>query len=215
MWAFEWRFESANVFALFRERCFQKDTIPKPGGLDSGGPKSGLYVPALSRICPTFVPLLCLLILRSGGPMEDRLHDVLSGLDAKQGRSRLEPYGEFVDELRCQGFTCGDIAAVLAGGDVSFKTSKSVVSRLVRARARRRRKAARQISRSGAIPTPVKPKPATLQPGRGPSDEEVRRRIAALKAREALRDRKAAFLYSYPSHEHHYRTGRRPRIVEE
>jgi len=58
MWAFEWRFESANVFALFRERCFQKDTIPKPGGLDSGGPKSGLYVPALSRICPTFVPVL-------------------------------------------------------------------------------------------------------------------------------------------------------------
>jgi hypothetical protein len=53
--------------------------------------------------------------------MEDRLHDVLSGLDAKQGRSRLEPYGEFVDELRCQGFTCGDIAAVLAGGDVSVQ----------------------------------------------------------------------------------------------
>jgi hypothetical protein len=38
--------------------------------------------------------------------MEDRFHDVLSGVDAKRGRSRLVPYGEFVDELRRQGFTC-------------------------------------------------------------------------------------------------------------
>jgi len=58
MWAFEWRFELASVFALFRERSFQKDTIPKPGGLGSGGPLSGLSVPALSHICPTFVPVL-------------------------------------------------------------------------------------------------------------------------------------------------------------
>ena len=29
MWAFEWHFELAIVFALFRERGFQKDTIPK------------------------------------------------------------------------------------------------------------------------------------------------------------------------------------------
>jgi hypothetical protein len=54
----EWYFELANVFALSRERCFQKDTIPKPGGLGSGGPLSGLSVPALSHICPAFVPVL-------------------------------------------------------------------------------------------------------------------------------------------------------------
>jgi len=58
MWAFEWRFAMASVFALFRERSFQKDTIPKPGGLASGGPLSGLSVPALSHICPTFVQVL-------------------------------------------------------------------------------------------------------------------------------------------------------------
>jgi hypothetical protein len=58
MWAFGWRFELASVFALFRERSFQKDTIPKPGGLGLGGPLSGLSVPALSHICPTFVPAL-------------------------------------------------------------------------------------------------------------------------------------------------------------
>ena len=53
----EWRFELASVFALFRERSFQKDTIPNPGGLGSGGPLSRLSVPALSHICPGFVPL--------------------------------------------------------------------------------------------------------------------------------------------------------------
>jgi hypothetical protein len=58
MWTSEWRFERPNVLALFRERCFQKDTIPKPGGLDSGGPLSGLSVPASSHICPTIVPVL-------------------------------------------------------------------------------------------------------------------------------------------------------------
>ena len=58
MCAFEWRFELASVFALFRERCFETDTIPKPCGLGSGGPLSGPSVPALSHLCPTFVPVL-------------------------------------------------------------------------------------------------------------------------------------------------------------
>ena len=58
MLALKWRFELANVFALFRERCSDLDTIPKPGGLGSGGPQSGRSVPALSHICPTFVPVL-------------------------------------------------------------------------------------------------------------------------------------------------------------
>ena len=58
MFVCEWHFELANVFALFRERSFQKDTIPKPGGLGSEGPLSGLYVPVLSHTCPTFVPVL-------------------------------------------------------------------------------------------------------------------------------------------------------------
>jgi hypothetical protein len=53
-----WCFELANAFALIRERCFQKDTIPKPGGLGSGRPLSGRSVPALSHISPTFVPVL-------------------------------------------------------------------------------------------------------------------------------------------------------------
>jgi hypothetical protein len=61
MWAVlvsEWRFEQAHVFALLRERCSDQDTIPKPGGLGSGGPLTGPSVPALSHMCPTFVPVL-------------------------------------------------------------------------------------------------------------------------------------------------------------
>jgi hypothetical protein len=115
--------------------------------------------------------------------MEDKFHDVLSSVDAKQGRSRLEPYGEFVDELRRQGFTCRDITALLAE-KCQFKTSKSAVSRLVRARARKRRKAARQISRREAIPPPIIAKRAGLHSGPGPSENEVQQRIAAMKARK-------------------------------
>ena len=68
----EWHFELANVFALIRERCFQKDTIPKPGGLGSGGPLSGRSVPALSHICPTFVPVLSHLSTASVYALERR-----------------------------------------------------------------------------------------------------------------------------------------------
>ena len=39
--------------------------------------------------------------------MEDKFHDVLSSVDAKQGRSPLEPYGELVDTLRAQGSRVG------------------------------------------------------------------------------------------------------------
>lgn len=39
-----WRFEPANIFAPLRERSFQKDTIPKPRGLDSGGPRGTRFI---------------------------------------------------------------------------------------------------------------------------------------------------------------------------
>jgi hypothetical protein len=115
--------------------------------------------------------------------MEGRFGDILSSVTAKPGRSRLEPYGELVDELRCRGLTCRDIATVLAQ-KCQFQTSKSAVNNFLRSRARRRRNAARRISRLVAMPPPVVPKPATLHSGQGPSDDEVRQRIAALKARK-------------------------------
>jgi hypothetical protein len=115
--------------------------------------------------------------------MEDQFQDVLNSIDAKRGRSRLEPYGEFVDELRRQGFTCREIAALLLE-KFQFQTSKSAVNNFVRARTGRKRNAAPQISRHLATPPPIVAKRATLHSGPGPSEKEVRQRIAAMKARK-------------------------------
>jgi hypothetical protein len=115
--------------------------------------------------------------------MGSKFQDVLNSISPKTGRSRLEPYGDLVDELRRQGLTCRDIAAVLAQ-KCQFQTSKSAVNNFVRARARRCRNAARRFSRSVAMPPPVVPNPATQYSGQGTSDEEVGQRIAALKARK-------------------------------
>ncbi len=46
--------------------------------------------------------------------MDGRFKDIMNGVDPKPGRSRLEPYGALVEELRSQGFTCRDIATLLA-----------------------------------------------------------------------------------------------------
>ena len=115
--------------------------------------------------------------------MEDKYHDVLRSVGTKQGRSPLEPYGDLVEELRGQGFTCRDIVALLAE-KCQFNTSKSSVNRFVRARARKRRKAARQLSRQRTVSTPVVSKSVTTRSIERPSDEELQKRIAALKARK-------------------------------
>jgi hypothetical protein len=95
----------------------------------------------------------------------------------------LEPYGDLVEELRCQGFTCRDIVALLAE-KCQFNTSKSLVNRFVRARARRRRNAARQLSREAAVSTPVVSKSAVTRSSERPTDDEVWQRIAAVKAKK-------------------------------
>jgi hypothetical protein len=58
MWALEWRFELASVIALFRERCLELDTIPKPAGLGFGSALRVVAVQLLSSICPASVPVL-------------------------------------------------------------------------------------------------------------------------------------------------------------
>ena len=44
MLASEWRFVLANIFAPLRERYVTLDTIPKPLGLDSGGPRGTRFI---------------------------------------------------------------------------------------------------------------------------------------------------------------------------
>ena len=115
--------------------------------------------------------------------MDGRFKDIMNGVDRKPGHSRLEPYGELVEELRSQGFTCRDIATLLAE-KCQFQTSKTAVNNFVRAQARKRRNAVRKLSRQTPNPTTVGPKLESERPTQGPSEDEVRRRIAALKARK-------------------------------
>lgn len=53
--AWKWQLSAANCFALLRERYLEIDTIPKPVGLGSGSPRSGLFVQLLSGFCPELV----------------------------------------------------------------------------------------------------------------------------------------------------------------
>lgn len=115
--------------------------------------------------------------------MEGGFEHILNSVSAKPGRSRLEPYGDLVDELRSQGFTCRDIATLLAE-KCQFQTSKTAVNNFVRAQARKRRNAVRKLSRQTPNPTAVGPKLESERPTQGASEDEVRRRIAALKARK-------------------------------
>ena len=115
--------------------------------------------------------------------MEDKFQDILSKVTKKSGRSRLEPYGELIDELRGRGFTYREISEILTA-ELKFHAPKSTVNDFVRERSRRRRNAARRVSRSGAKSAPMVPQLATVPLSQGPSEDEVRQRIAALKARK-------------------------------
>jgi hypothetical protein len=115
--------------------------------------------------------------------VEDKFQGILSKVTEKSGRSRLEPYGELIDELRGRGLTYRDISDILAD-ELQFHIPKSTVNDFVRERSRRRRNTARRVSRRVTMPPPIVPKPATLYAGQRPSEDEVKQKIAAMKARE-------------------------------
>jgi len=123
------------------------------------------------------------MLIQFWGPVEDKFRDILSKVVKKSGRSRLEPYGELIDELRDRGLTYRDLSEIFTA-ELQFHVPRSTVNDFVRERARRRRNTARQISRRVWIPTPIVPKPMTLHTGPRPSDDDIRQRIAALKARK-------------------------------
>jgi hypothetical protein len=124
--------------------------------------------------------------MKLGASVEDKFQDILTKVTKKSGRSPLEPYGDLIDELRGRGLTYRDISEILTA-ELKFHVPKSTVNDFVRERSRRRRNAARRISRSLATPAPIVPKFATLRSGQGPSrEDEVRRRISALKARKPV-----------------------------
>ena len=115
--------------------------------------------------------------------MESKFQDILNGITAKPGRSRLEPYRELIDELRRGRLTYRDIAAILAE-KCQFQISKSAINDFVRAQSRRKGNSAKRIAIDAMIVAPMVPKATTVASHQKPSGDEVRQRIAAFKARK-------------------------------
>ena len=117
---------------------------------------------------------------KDASTMDDRLREILKTLPGKPPRSRLEPYREFIDELRRLGRTYRDIAAILAE-KCGLHVSASGVHDFVRVRARREAKVRIGITDGKrASETRVLERTTT----KGNSDRDVvQQRIAALKRR--------------------------------
>ncbi|MGO9227693.1 MAG: hypothetical protein ACLQKA_00585 [Bryobacteraceae bacterium] len=117
--------------------------------------------------------------------MEGKFQDILSSVAEKPGRSRLEPYAELIDELHRRKLTCREIATLLAE-KCQFQVSKSAVNNFVRARWRRERHTTARTATDAPAVATVAPKVPTVRFTQNPSDDRVRQRIAALKARRPV-----------------------------
>ena len=113
--------------------------------------------------------------------MDATLKNILDELPDKPPRSRLEPYREFIEELRSRGRTYRDIADILAEKRAVHVTGSGVHDYL---RTRSRAKAGHlEVSQSKPTKLPVSIPVASDSVAATSSSGEVQRRIAALKAR--------------------------------
>jgi hypothetical protein len=110
--------------------------------------------------------------------MDTDLKQILAELPIKPPRSRLEPYREFIDELRSRGRTYRDIAAILAE-KCAVQVTASGVHDFVRTRTRAKDRSDGRGTKSNPLPV-SKPVAAETSPASA-SREEVQRKIAALK----------------------------------
>jgi hypothetical protein len=115
--------------------------------------------------------------------MDTDLKKILAELPIKPPRSRLEPYREFIEELRSRGRSYRDIAEILAE-KCAVQVTGSGVHDFVRTRSRAKTKSAGRGTKSNplAASNPVAPETSPASA----SSAEVRRKIAALKARNML-----------------------------
>ncbi len=121
--------------------------------------------------------------------MSDKFRAILDSLPEKPPRSRLEPYGELIDELRRRRRTYREIVSVLAE-KCDLLVSISTIHDFVRAKSKQAKKAARLLRT--AVPSADIHNTDSTPPRRGvpqlnqgnPTADEVQRRIAALKQRK-------------------------------
>ena len=112
--------------------------------------------------------------------MDAHLNKILAELPIKPPRSRLEPYREFIEELRSRGRTYRDIAEILAE-KCALQVTASGVHDFVRTRTRAKDSLAGRGTKSNPLAV-SKPLAAETSPASA-SSEQVQRKIAALKAR--------------------------------
>src|ERR1700677_2096124 len=114
--------------------------------------------------------------------MDNAFQAILDSLPPKPPRSKLEPYAELIHELRKRGRSYREIAGILAtrcGVSAGTHTVYNFVR--VRAPAQKKAKAARAVAErsrqtpAAAVPVETATAPPTNQ------DEEVWRRIQAVK----------------------------------
>jgi hypothetical protein len=113
--------------------------------------------------------------------MDADLKKILAELPIKPPRSRLEPYREFIEELRNRGRTYRDIAEILAE-KCAVQVTGSGVHDFVRARTRAKDRSAGRGTKSNPLQV-SKPMAAETSPASA-SSEQVQSKIAALKARK-------------------------------
>jgi len=114
--------------------------------------------------------------------MDANLKNILDELPDKPPRSRLEPYREFIEELRSRGRTYRDIADILAE-KCAVQVTGSGVHDYLRTRSRAKASHA-EVSPSKPAQSPVSIPVARDSLAAASSSEEVKRKIAAFKARK-------------------------------
>ena len=112
--------------------------------------------------------------------MDTHLKTILAELPIKPPRSRLEPYRDFIEELRRRGRTYRDIAGILAE-KCAVQVTASGVHDFVRTRTRAKDGSDGRGTKSNPLPV-SKPVEAETSPASA-SRAEVQRKIAALKVR--------------------------------
>lgn len=113
--------------------------------------------------------------------MDTKFREILDGLPDKPPRSRLEPYRELILELPRRSRTYRDIAHILAE-KCQFQVTASGVHDFVRKRSLAKGKSTKRAAIGSVKAAPTSP---TVPPARkSAADDEVLRRIEALKARK-------------------------------
>src|SRR5438034_2927757 len=118
--------------------------------------------------------------------MDAKFSDILDALPDKAPRSRLEPYRELIEELRRRGRTYREIAHIL-GEKCQVQVTAGGVHNFLRSRSRERGKSTKRIATHAMKTAPTAIGVGSMDSSRKPSaDDEVQRRIVALKARKPV-----------------------------